>query len=132
MNATQAVLGGWGWFIHGVSIHVDEIDLPLSFVGAVAGEVAYFSAIETGIIGGTRLVGICGSSLEVLVSSSASSLISPSAPVGIGSAEVHCYWLVVHTGWCIGGVILWGLLSSVIGVIAPVEEGVSLLVVWLS
>jgi hypothetical protein len=132
MNATQAVFGRRSWFVHGVSIHVDKVDLPLPFVGTVAGEVTYFSTIETSIIGGTRLVGVRGSSLEVLVSSSASSLISSSAPVGVGSAEVHCYWLVVHTRWRIGGVILWGLLSSVVGVIAPVEKGVSSLIVWLS
>ena len=128
MNVTQAVLGWWSFFVHGVSIHIDEVDLSLSLVGTVACEMAYFPAVETGIIGGTRLVRIRGSSLEVLVSSSASSSISLSPPVCIGSAEIHSYRLVIHARWGIGCVVLWGL-SGVVQVVSPVEEGVSLLVI---
>jgi hypothetical protein len=131
MNATQAVLGRWGLFVHHISIHINEIDLSLSFVGAVTCEVTNFSTVEAGIIGGTRLVGVCGSSLEVLISFSTSSLVSSSALVGVGSAEIHCYWLIVHARWCIGGVVLRGLLSTVVGIVAPVEKGVLLLVVLL-
>ena len=98
MNATQAVLGLWGFFVHGVSVHVGEVD-PLFLVRTVMREVADFSTIEAGIIGGTRLVGVRSSSLEVLVSSSASSLVASSTPVRVGPAEVHGYWLVVHAGW---------------------------------
>jgi hypothetical protein len=132
MNATQTVLGWWSLFIHSISIHINELDLSLSFVRTVAGEVAYFFTVEIGIIDGMRLVGVSDLSLEVLVSSSSSSLVLSSSPIGIGSAKVHCNWLVVYTGWCIGDVILWGLLSDIVGVISPVEEGVSLLVALLS
>jgi hypothetical protein len=128
MNATQAVFGLWSFLVHGVSIHIDEVNLSLPFVGAVMCEVVYFSAVETGIIGGTRLIGIHGSSLEVLISSSAPSLVSSSAPVRVGSAKVHGYWLVIHARWGVGRVILWGLLG-VVWVVSFVEEGVSLLVV---
>ena len=126
MNATQAVLGLWGFFVHGVPVHVDEID-SLLLIGAVTREMANFSTVETGITGGTRLVGVHGSSLEVLVSSSASSLVASSTPVRIGPAEVHGYWLVVHAGWGVRRVILWVLLG-IIRVVSPVEEWVSLLV----
>ena len=126
MNATQAVLGLRGSFVHGFSIHIDEVD-SLLLVRAVAREVTHFSTIETGIIGGMRLVNVCSSFLEVLVSSSASSLVAPSVPVRVGPTKVHCYWLVVHAGWGIQRVVLWGLFG-VIRIVSPVEEWVSLLV----
>jgi hypothetical protein len=131
MNATQAVFGLQIFFVHGISVHIDEVDLSLSFVGAVTCEVAYFSAVETGIIGGIGLVGIRGSFLEVLVSSSASFLVSLSTPIRIGSAKIHGCWLVIHTRWGIGHVILWGL-SGVVRVVSSVKERVSLLIVLWS
>ena len=126
MNATQAVLGLRGSFVHGFSIHVDEVD-SWFLVGTVAREVAHFSTVETGIIGGAGLVDIGGSSLEVLVSSSTSSLVAPPPPVCVGPAKVHCYWLIVHAGQGVGCIILWSLFG-VIRVVSPVEEWVSLLV----
>jgi hypothetical protein len=93
--------------------------------------MANFSAVETGIIGGTRLVGVRSSSLEVLVSSSASSLVASSTPVRVGSAEVHGYWLVVHAGRGVRCIKLWGL-PGIVRVVSSVEEWVSLLVVlWV-
>ena len=126
MNATQAVLGLRGSFVHGFSVHVDKVD-SLFLVGAVACEVTYFTAVEAGVIGGTRLVNVSGSSLEVLVSSLTSSLVAPSTPVCIRLAKVHCYRLVVHAGRGVRCVLLRGLFG-VIGVVPPVEEWVSLLV----
>ena len=126
MNATQAVLGLRGSFVHGFSIHVDEVN-SLLLVGAVSREMAHFSAVETSIIGGARLIGIGGPSLEVLISSSTSSLVASSVPVCIGLAKVHWYWLIVHTGWGVRCVVLWGLFG-VVGVISPVEEWVPLLI----
>ena len=126
MNATQAVLGLRGSFVHGFSIHVDEVD-SLLLVRAVTREVTQFSTVKTGIIGGTRLIDICSSSLEVLVPSSAPFLIASPAPVCIGPAKVHCYWLIIHAGWGVRRVVLWGLFG-IIRVISPIKEWVSLLV----
>ena len=126
MNATQAVLGLRGSFVHGFPVHVDEVN-SLFLVGAVTCEVTHFPAIEAGVIGGTRLVDVCCSSLEVLVSSPASSLIAPSAPICIGSAEVHRDRLIIHARRGIRRVVLRGLFG-VIRVVSPVEEWVSLLV----
>ena len=100
-------------------------------VGTVTREMAHFSTVKAGIIGGTGLVDIGGSPLEVLVSSSTSSLVAFPTPVCIGPAEVHCYWLVVHAGWGVGRIVLWGLFG-VVGIVSPVEEWVSLLVGWWS
>ena len=127
MNATQAILGLQKSFVHGFSVHVNKVD-SLFLVGAIAHEMAYFSTVETGIIGGTRLIDVCCSPLEVLVSSSASPLVAPPAPICIRPAEVHCYWLVVHAGWGVRGVILRGLFR-IIRVVSSIEEWVSLLVV---
>ena len=128
MNATQVVLLLWGFFIHGVSIHVNEVDLLLFFVGTVTREMTYFSTVEAGIIGGMRLVGIRGSSLEVLVSSSAPFLVSLPTPVRIGLAEIYDHWLVVHARWGVGCVIL-RVLFGIIWIVSSIEERVPLLVV---
>ena len=128
MNATQVVLLLWGFFVHGVSIHVNEVDLLLFFVGTVTHEMTYFSTVEAGIIGGIRLVGICGSFLKVLVSSSAPFLVSSPTPVRIGLAEIYDHWLVVHARWGVGCVILQ-VLSGIIWIVSSIEERVPLLVV---
>ena len=126
MNAAQAVLGLRGSFIHSFFIHVDKVD-SLFLVGTVTCEVTHFSTVETGIIGGTRLIGIGGSSLEVLVPSSAPSLVASSMPVCIGPTKVHGHWLVVHARRSVRCVILRGLLG-VVGISPSVEERVLLLV----
>jgi hypothetical protein len=81
MNTTQVVLGWWSCFIHNFSIYVNNVDLPLSFVGAVMGKVAHFSTIETGI-GRTMLVSICSSPLKALISSSSSSSVTSWCLIG--------------------------------------------------
>ena len=58
--------------------------------------MAYFSTIEAGIIGGLRLVGVGGSSLEILVFSFSPFLVFLSAPIDIQLTKVHSHWLVVH------------------------------------
>ena len=58
--------------------------------------MAYFSAIEAGIIGGLRLVGIGGSSLEILVFFFFPFLVFLSVPIGIQLTKVHSHWLIVH------------------------------------
>ena len=91
--------------------------------------MAYFSAIKTVIIGGTRLVGVYGSSLKVLVSSFAPSLVSSLVPICIGLAEIHGHRLVIHARWGVGCVILQ-ILPDVIRIVSSIEEGVSLVVLW--
>ena len=103
--------------------------MSLSFVGTVASKVAHFSTVKIGIVDGTRLISISSLSLEVLVFSSFPSLVSSLSPVGVGSAKIHCDWLVIHAGWHIECVILWSLLPSVVGIIAPIKESASLLIV---
>ena len=126
MNVTQAVFGLRGSLVHGFSVHVDEVNL-LFLVEAVSCEVTQFSAVETGIIDGTRLVGVGGSPLEVLVPPSAPSLVASSTPVCVGPTKVHGHWLVVHARRSVRCIILRGLLG-VVGIIPSVEERVPLLV----
>ena len=100
-------------------------------VGAVLCKVAQFPTVKTGIIGGMRLVGIGGSSLEVLVSSPAPPLVSSPVPIRIRPAEVHGYWLVIHARWGVGCVILWTL-PGIVQVVSPIEKRVSGLVIGWS
>ena len=94
-----------------IVIKIDEVgvviiaSLPLR---AVTGEMSLLTALKTCIISriARQFLGIGDISPCSTSSSSASPIIQST-----GSINVHWDWLVVHPSWCIGGVVLWSLLS---------------------
>jgi hypothetical protein len=73
-------------------IEVDQIDISLSLLGAVVGEVSWLSAVEAGVVVSAPIVHCCFSYLGLKLSASPfSSAVWCSAPI-----YVHRDQVVVH------------------------------------
>jgi hypothetical protein len=108
-------------------IEVDQVNVSLLFLWAVAGKVSYSSAIEAGIIVPAPIIYCCFRHPRLELSLSPSPSSSVQCP---GSVYIHWDWVVVHPFWGVGCIELWRLVTS-LRLVSSVSEPSSIGVIVL-